>query len=154
MTLLFLKSKAWLSLTPLAGASLVAISRTMDYRRKSNPDVLFKPSHVSSDHWQDVIAGGILGLVMSYFAYRLYYPHLRSPTADYPLSMQDRHEQDPILPYANNANDRVRLPTEMILTHYRDDSGVVEPGGVPVVSGNGHAATIDISRSASITPQK
>lgn len=27
--------KAWLSLTPLAGATLVAISRTMDYRRMS-----------------------------------------------------------------------------------------------------------------------
>lgn len=26
--------KAWISLAPLAGASLVAISRTMDYRRK------------------------------------------------------------------------------------------------------------------------
>ena len=27
-------AKAWLSFTPLAGAALVAISRTMDYRRK------------------------------------------------------------------------------------------------------------------------
>lgn len=29
------QSKAWLSLTPLSGAALVAISRTMDYRRES-----------------------------------------------------------------------------------------------------------------------
>lgn len=31
---LFIQAKAWISLTPLAGATLVAISRSMDYRRK------------------------------------------------------------------------------------------------------------------------
>jgi diacylglycerol diphosphate phosphatase / phosphatidate phosphatase len=36
------QGKAWLSLTPLAGAALVAISRTMDYRRQFI--LLFRPT--------------------------------------------------------------------------------------------------------------
>ncbi|KAH7924403.1 PAP2-domain-containing protein [Leucogyrophana mollusca] len=63
-------SKAWLSLTPLAGASLVAISRTMDYRH----------------HWEDVVTGSALGLVLSYFAYRQYYPGLASKIAHQPYA--------------------------------------------------------------------
>ncbi|KAF9221838.1 PAP2-domain-containing protein [Gyrodon lividus] len=63
-------SKAWLSLAPLAAASLVAISRTMDYRH----------------HWQDVITGSLLGLVVSYFSYRQYYPNLASKAAHVPYA--------------------------------------------------------------------
>jgi hypothetical protein len=33
MQLHFQQGKAWLAITPLAGAALVAISRSMDYRR-------------------------------------------------------------------------------------------------------------------------
>ncbi|KAH8825585.1 phosphatidic acid phosphatase type 2/haloperoxidase [Flagelloscypha sp. PMI_526] len=62
--------KAWLSLAPFAGAAMVAISRTMDYRH----------------HWQDVLTGSTLGTVVSYFAYRQYYPHLASAEAHRPFS--------------------------------------------------------------------
>ncbi|KAI0831359.1 acid phosphatase/Vanadium-dependent haloperoxidase, partial [Trametes gibbosa] len=62
--------KAWLALAPLAGAALVAISRTMDYRH----------------HWQDVLTGSILGLVTAYFSYRQYYPPLQSETSQKPYS--------------------------------------------------------------------
>ncbi|KZV80136.1 PAP2-domain-containing protein [Exidia glandulosa HHB12029] len=57
--------KAWLCITPLLGAALVAISRTMDYRH----------------HATDVLSGSILGLVVSYFSYRQYYPPLDSPVS-------------------------------------------------------------------------
>ncbi|KAH8107123.1 PAP2-domain-containing protein [Cristinia sonorae] len=69
--------KSWIALTPLAGATLVAVSRTMDYRH----------------HWQDVTAGSILGLVMSYFAYRQYYPSLASPYSHRPYF--PRHKPSP-----------------------------------------------------------
>ncbi|KAG8696543.1 hypothetical protein FRC11_000659 [Ceratobasidium sp. 423] len=62
--------KAWIALTPLTGALLTAISRTMDYRH----------------HWQDVLVGSIVGLVFSYFAYRQYYPTLESPFSHKPYS--------------------------------------------------------------------
>ncbi|KAG9127953.1 hypothetical protein FRC07_007191, partial [Ceratobasidium sp. 392] len=62
--------KAWIALTPLTGALLVAISRTMDYRH----------------HWHDVLIGSIVGLVLSYFSYRQYYPGLASPFSHRPYS--------------------------------------------------------------------
>ncbi|THU92174.1 PAP2-domain-containing protein [Dendrothele bispora CBS 962.96] len=70
--------KAWLALTPFAGAALVAISRTMDYRH----------------HWQDVLVGSILGTVMSYFSYRQYYPDLASELSHRPYSPRIKREDD------------------------------------------------------------
>ncbi|RPD66191.1 acid phosphatase/Vanadium-dependent haloperoxidase [Lentinus tigrinus ALCF2SS1-7] len=64
--------KAWVSLAPLAGAALVAISRTMDYRH----------------HWHDVLTGSILGIVVAYFSYRQYYPPLTSPISHRPYPMR------------------------------------------------------------------
>ncbi|KAG9102657.1 hypothetical protein FRC06_001531 [Ceratobasidium sp. 370] len=62
--------KAWIALTPLTGALMVAISRTMDYRH----------------HWQDVLVGSLVGLALSYFSYRQYYPSLASPFSHRPYS--------------------------------------------------------------------
>lgn len=50
--------KSWLLLIPVVAASLVAISRTMDYRH----------------HATDIIAGSILGILVAWYAYRQYYP--------------------------------------------------------------------------------
>jgi len=70
--------KAWLSLTPLAGAALVAISRTMDYRH----------------HWHDVLIGSLLGLTLAYFSYRQYYPHLSSELSHLPHSPRIKREDE------------------------------------------------------------
>ncbi|KAF7362630.1 hypothetical protein MVEN_00612000 [Mycena venus] len=86
--------KAWISLAPFAGAALVAISRTMDYRRESqhffiksaSADDPFRSSYVTSDHWLDVVAGSILGTVVAYFTYRQYYPSLASEVSHRPYS--------------------------------------------------------------------
>ncbi|SPO39062.1 related to DPP1 - diacylglycerol pyrophosphate phosphatase [Pseudozyma flocculosa] len=61
---------AWLTLTPMLGAVLIAVSRTMDYRH----------------HATDVIAGGILGFVMAFSVYRLYFPPLSHPLCHKPYS--------------------------------------------------------------------
>ena len=38
------------------------------------------------DHWHDILVGSLLGLVMSYFAYRQYYPSLASVFSHHPYS--------------------------------------------------------------------
>ena len=50
--------KAWILLAPLMCAILVGVSRSMDYRH----------------HATDIIAGGIIGILGAWFAYRQYYP--------------------------------------------------------------------------------
>merc|ERR1712072_966454 len=57
-----------LSVSPLVGAALVAVSRLEDYRH----DVF------------DVVCGSLLGFAVSYFNWRRYYPCLTSPGCDEP----------------------------------------------------------------------
>ncbi|GAC99833.1 hypothetical protein PHSY_007436 [Pseudozyma hubeiensis SY62] len=61
---------AWLCGTPLMAATLIAVSRTMDYRH----------------HATDVIAGALLGLVVAYWSYKLYYPALGHSQSHKPYS--------------------------------------------------------------------
>ncbi|KAI0034541.1 phosphatidic acid phosphatase type 2/haloperoxidase, partial [Vararia minispora EC-137] len=87
--------KAWLALTPLAGAALVAISRTMDYRH----------------HWQDVLVGSLLGFVIAYFSYRHYYPSLASPHAHFPHPPRtEPPPQQPLLPVHTRASAAYGVP--------------------------------------------
>ncbi|EIW82802.1 PAP2-domain-containing protein [Coniophora puteana RWD-64-598 SS2] len=103
--------KAWIAITPLFGAALVAISRTMDSRH----------------HWQDVTVGSLLGLIVSYFSYRQYFPHLAAPTSHRPHSPRVPHDADDhtdgILPtHVHPAHSRPaagHAPPQ----HYRDSSG-------------------------------
>ncbi|TKA58554.1 hypothetical protein B0A53_00295 [Rhodotorula sp. CCFEE 5036] len=62
--------KAWVAIAPLIGATLIAVSRTMDYRH----------------HATDVIAGSILGALIALVTYHLYYPSLFSPKCHLPFS--------------------------------------------------------------------
>ncbi|GAA5841685.1 hypothetical protein JCM3766R1_005151 [Sporobolomyces carnicolor] len=71
--------KAWIAVTPCIGATLIAVSRTMDYRH----------------HATDVIAGAILGSWIAILTYHLYYPTLLSPNCHLPFS--------PRIPPANSS---------------------------------------------------
>ncbi|XP_066277042.1 phospholipid phosphatase 4-like [Branchiostoma lanceolatum] len=53
---------------PLLGATMIAVSRTSDYRH----------------HWQDIAVGSAMGLLMAYTIYRQYYPALSKPCCDMP----------------------------------------------------------------------
>lgn len=61
-------ARVLLSLAPLIGAALIAISRCEDYRH----DVY------------DVTIGSILGMAIAYFSYRRYYPSLRNNNCEKP----------------------------------------------------------------------
>ncbi|KAH8083073.1 phospholipid metabolism-related protein [Filobasidium floriforme] len=67
------RTRAWLAMSPLLASAMVAVSRTADNRH----------------HWQDVTVGSLLGLGISYVAYRAYYPALSHPSSHLPLAPRD-----------------------------------------------------------------
>ncbi|RHZ75755.1 hypothetical protein Glove_209g59 [Diversispora epigaea] len=64
--------KVFIVVSPLAIATLIAITRTMDYRH----------------HWQDVITGSFIGFLFSFFSYHQYYPPLYSHVCHQPFTVR------------------------------------------------------------------
>nr|CAG8488925.1 5848_t:CDS:2 [Entrophospora candida] len=91
--------KGFVVVTPLVIAMLICISRTQDYRH----------------HWQDVLAGSILGIVLSIFSYYQYYPSLHSPVCDKPYSIrlkkQRRHHNAEFV-FSDGSNFKVEVTRE------------------------------------------
>jgi diacylglycerol diphosphate phosphatase/phosphatidate phosphatase len=94
--------KLYIVLMPFAVASLVAISRVDDYRH----------------HWQDVLVGALLGMLVSYFVYRQYYPSLTDKDSAKPYSprhpkkhTEETGEEMDMTPVENNGQPaEYRLP--------------------------------------------
>ncbi|XP_046385281.1 phospholipid phosphatase 4 [Ischnura elegans] len=78
-----------ISLLPVVGALLIALSRTCDYHH----------------HWQDVVCGSLLGLSVSYLCYRQYFPPLSSPLCSQPyVSLDVRSPPRPPLPVSPSSS--------------------------------------------------
>ncbi|PPQ81213.1 hypothetical protein CVT25_015737 [Psilocybe cyanescens] len=115
-------SKAWLALSPFMAASLVAISRTMDYRH----------------HWQDVLVGSLVGTLFAFFTYRQYYPPLSSKLSHRPYSPRIKREEDhAVLP--THIDHFTEQPTNANRHQYSDstDDNYELAGTVPRPPGPG-----------------
>jgi diacylglycerol diphosphate phosphatase / phosphatidate phosphatase len=82
---------------------------------------------LSPDHWQDVLAGSILGLVMANFAYRQYFRSLASKVSHVPY---DPRTQRPESPHDHPASGLPRYQTLQ-----RPTDGEVDDGEVELING-------------------
>jgi diacylglycerol diphosphate phosphatase/phosphatidate phosphatase len=82
---------------------------------------------LSPDHWQDVLAGSILGLVMANFAYRQYFRSLAAKECHLPY--------DPRTQRPEGAHDHPALGLPHYQTLQRPTSGEVEDGEVELIDG-------------------
>ncbi|KAL7411542.1 phosphatidic acid phosphatase type 2/haloperoxidase [Mrakia frigida] len=81
--------KTWLLLAPISGATLVAISRSMDYRH----------------HATDLIAGSLLGTAIGWYCYRQYYPPLSHPLCHRPYSPRIPRDEEDLDPEEAHADE-------------------------------------------------
>ena len=104
-----------------------------------------------SDHWHDVIAGSLLGIVSAYFSYRQYFRSLASRVAHFPYSPRTQRPEGTHdhpgsgLPYYQALQRPTDSETEVELVRdavRRDEPGQLERGweqGPGLESGFSHS---------------
>lgn len=76
------------------------------------------------DHWHDIVVGSLVGLLLSYFSYRQYFPSLASPLSHRPYSPRIEREEEsgPGLPI--HSDPRTQYPNDVNSDH--DDVELVD----------------------------
>ncbi|KAI9292320.1 PAP2-domain-containing protein, partial [Neoconidiobolus thromboides FSU 785] len=70
--------KTFIVILPMLGALFISITRIQDFRH----------------HWSDVLVGGIIGIVLSYFSYHQYYPSIVDRYSQIPYSPRIKKDKD------------------------------------------------------------
>lgn len=89
----------WIIFFPMVGATLIAVSRTMDYRH----------------HATDVIAGSLLGFFIALKIYHTYYPHLTHSASHKPWPPRTSHPDA----LENNDDEEVDIERTPLTPHQR-----------------------------------
>lgn len=104
--------KSWILLAPITGATLVSVSRTMDYRH----------------HATDVIAGGIVGVLAAWWGYRQYFP-VSSTRGLAERAFLEANAQPIAAPKSWKTYDpRIKNPESAIPLHTVHERDVSDPG--------------------------
>ncbi|KAJ1798881.1 hypothetical protein LPJ59_002209 [Coemansia sp. RSA 2399] len=119
--------KSFIVLVPQLAALLIGVSRTKDYRH----------------HWQDVLAGALLGIFMGWFGYSQYYPSPTSttedPTMPFPPRIPDDASPDPAYDMkALGDNADTGTHTVLVAGPYAGGPANVAPGGAGLSSVNAY----------------
>jgi len=109
-------TRALLTISPLIGAALIAISRCEDYRSVT---ITFSKERTTNDFRShdvyDVTCGSILGMSIAYFSYRRYYPRLHSPKCDEPFPSRESSFNEGFAKIKND-EEAVRGPEDFVLS--------------------------------------
>ncbi|KAK4704474.1 diacylglycerol diphosphate phosphatase / phosphatidate phosphatase, partial [Phenoliferia sp. Uapishka_3] len=127
--------KAWVCVIPLLGAALIAISRTMGMLYALSHRKMWKLTRITitdyRHHATDVLIGSLLGVLIAYFTYSLYYPPLNSHKAHLPYSPRiPRHvnNNSTALPTADPPSDEdVPARTTITEVEVHHNLATVEP---------------------------
>jgi diacylglycerol diphosphate phosphatase/phosphatidate phosphatase len=113
---------------------------TTDVCIVSLPIIFSYAQHIlNPDHWHDIVVGSLVGLLLSYFSYRQYFPSLASPLSHRPYSprIEREDESGPGLPTHNNPQSQ--HPRHHSSPDERDDveltDGTVKRSGLSHLSG-------------------
>lgn len=110
------RGQSWrlcISITPLVLATLVAVSRTCDYHH----------------HWEDVTVGGIIGLFVSYYIYRQYYPSIFSSNCHRPTPRYMTRKTHPEPEVISTRQRRRLLSYKRLPSEERESSLLCEDQG-------------------------
>ncbi|KAJ1821242.1 hypothetical protein GGH91_002242 [Coemansia sp. RSA 2671] len=114
--------KSFVALVPMLTAMLIGVSRTKDYRH----------------HWQDVLAGAILGIFMGWFGYHQYYPSPFNHSEDTSIPYPPRIPEDE----ADGAQQSYGLKPFGNVAGDANESGAVGSSSASGISPRGAAANV------------
>jgi len=113
--------KALLAFSPLLGAAMIAISRCEDYRYASLSSAMPFTNECRHDVY-DVTCGSILGMSVTYFSYRRYFPRLHATRCDEPYPSREAIFNEGFGKLKTDEESNVRSARDFGMTDSEDET--------------------------------